>query len=228
MHSYGQFCPVALAAEIFCERWNAVILRELASGSTRFSDIQRGAPLMSPSLLTKRLKELEEAGVVERRKSKSGRAWEYRLTDAGWEFEPIVRALGVWGCRWVSQSLGNDKLDVSLLMWDMRRAVRPEVLDRDPAVIHFAFTDQPKARSNYWLVCEGGQVALCLTEPTRDVDLYVTTDAGTLVAVWRADIPLQDAIDRERIELHGPPSLCASFGDFLGESPWVGIPRLAA
>ncbi len=228
MHSYGQFCPVALAAEIFCERWNAVILRELASGSRRFSDIQRGAPVMSPSLLTKRLKELESAGVVERHRSASGKAWEYRLTEAGWEFEPIVRALGVWGCRWVSQSLGDDKLDVNLLMWDMRRSVRPAVLDRDPAVIQIAFTDQPKARSCYWLVCEAGEAALCLTEPTRDVDLYVTTDAATLIAVWRADIPLREAVDGERLDLHGPRALRDAFGDFLGESPWAGIPRLAA
>lgn len=228
MHSYGQFCPVALAAEIFCERWNAVILRELTSGSRRFTDIQRGVPVMSPSLLTKRLKELEATGVVERQRSASGRAWEYQLTEAGWEFEPIVRALGVWGCRWVSQSLDDDKLDVGLLLWDMRRAVRPEALDRDPAVIQVVFTDQPKARSNYWLVCEQGEVALCLTQPSRDVDLWVTTDSATLTSVWRADVPFREALDAERIDLHGPSALTAAFGAFLGTSPWAGIPRLAA
>ena len=96
MQSYGQFCPVALAAEIFCERWNAVILREMVSGSTRFSEIQRGAPLMSPSLLTKRLKELEAAGVIERRQAASGRAFEYHLTEAGRDdvpFGPLISTL---------------------------------------------------------------------------------------------------------------------------------------
>jgi DNA-binding HxlR family transcriptional regulator len=67
MKSYGQFCPVAKAAEIFCERWTALIIRDLAAGAERFADLHRGVPLMSPTLLSCRLKQLESEGIVERR-----------------------------------------------------------------------------------------------------------------------------------------------------------------
>ena len=69
---YGQFCPVAMAAEIICSRWTALILREMLCGSTRFNDLRRGLPKMSPSLLSKRLKELEGAGVIRSRPSTTG------------------------------------------------------------------------------------------------------------------------------------------------------------
>ena len=64
--SYGQFCPVAMASEIFCTRWTPLIMRELLAGSTRFNELRRGVPRMSPTLLSKRLKELEAAGIVRR------------------------------------------------------------------------------------------------------------------------------------------------------------------
>ena len=64
--SYNQFCPVAMASEILGSRWTIVLLRELCAGSTRFNDLRRGVPRMSPALLSKRLKELEEQGVLRR------------------------------------------------------------------------------------------------------------------------------------------------------------------
>ena len=64
MGSYGQFCPVAKAAEIVAERWTPLVLRELLCGSRRFADLHRGVPLMSRALLTQRLRQLEDAGVI--------------------------------------------------------------------------------------------------------------------------------------------------------------------
>ena len=96
---YGQFCPVAKTSELLCERWVPLIVRELLLGSRRFSDIQRGIPLISPTLLTKRLRQLEAAGAIER--VQSGRSAQYSLTEAGWELYPIIEAMGVWGQRWV-------------------------------------------------------------------------------------------------------------------------------
>lgn len=119
--TYGQFCPVAMAAEIVCTRWTALVLRELLSGSTRFNDLRRGLPSMSPTLLSKRLKELEKAGVVEAVRAPN-RGVEYKLTEAGEELRPVVMSLGSWGQRWIESSISLKNLDPSLLMWDMRGA----------------------------------------------------------------------------------------------------------
>ena len=129
MRSYGQFCPVAKAAELFCERWTALILRDLAGGATRFSELQRGVPLASPTILSRRLKELETEGVVERRRSPSGGAWTYHLTPAGAEFAPIVEALGVWGQRWSRRDLAEHEVDLGLLVWAMEKSVRPDAFE---------------------------------------------------------------------------------------------------
>src|SRR5947207_753862 len=118
--SYGQFCPVAKACEIFAERWTPLILREMFMGSRRFSDIHRGVSLMSRSLLSKRLQELGRAGVIERIDSGSGYD-EYRLTPAGEELRPIVVQLGNWGKQWTRSEFAPGELDIGLLMWDMRR-----------------------------------------------------------------------------------------------------------
>ena len=92
---YGQFCPVSMAAEVFCSRWTALVLRELLSGTTRFNDLRRGVPRMSPALLSKRLKELEKAGIVS--VARNGGTVEYRLTPAGEDLRDVVMGLGFWG-----------------------------------------------------------------------------------------------------------------------------------
>jgi DNA-binding HxlR family transcriptional regulator len=94
---YKQFCPLAMAAEILCSRWTMVLLRELIAGSTRFNDLRRGVPKMSPTLLSQRLKELEGAGIIERRELKSERGvFEYQLTEAGKDLRPVVESMGFW------------------------------------------------------------------------------------------------------------------------------------
>src|SRR5215471_15648821 len=89
MKSYGQFCPVSKAAEVFCERWTPLILRDLSLGASHFAELQRGVPLASPTLLSQRLKQLEKEGIVQRQKSASGRSWTYHLTPAGQDLAPI-------------------------------------------------------------------------------------------------------------------------------------------
>jgi len=104
MSGYGQFCPVAQALEIVGERWTLLIVRELICGNYRFNEIMNGVPLMSRSLLSQRLKMLEEAGIIERR-ARAGAGFEYRLTTAGRELESVVMGLGTWGRRWVKRKL---------------------------------------------------------------------------------------------------------------------------
>jgi DNA-binding HxlR family transcriptional regulator len=137
--SYGQFCPVAMAAEVVCSRWTALVVRELLCGTTRFNDLRRGVPLMSPSLLSKRLKELEEVGVILTVPTGQPGVVEYKLTEAGEDLRSVVMSLGMWGQRWVESSLSLKNLDPSLLMWDMRRCLDPSPLPPRRCTINFLF-----------------------------------------------------------------------------------------
>ena len=155
--SYKQFCPVAMAAEVLCTRWTVVLLRELVAGSTHFNDLRRGVPRMSPALLSKRLRSLEEAGIVRRVASRSQpRIVEYHLTRAGQDLKAVIDAIGIWGQHWVEAPLSLKNLDPSLLMWDMRRNLDPTPMPDRRCVIHFVYPELPAARRQWWLVIAPG------------------------------------------------------------------------
>lgn len=219
MRGFGQFCPVALALEVVGERWTLLIIRELMSGSHRFSDIQRGVPLMSKSVLSQRLRALVDAGVLERRGS------EYHLTEAGEELGPIVMACGQWGIRWAYRKMKNADVDVGLLMWDMRRRI--DALEmREPAVmVQFEFRGAPRGKGRYWLHIEDGQVDLCLTNPGRAVDLKVATTPQTMAEVWMGEQPIEHAIRSGALRLEGPPALVRAFPGWLQRSVFASVER---
>jgi len=204
---YGQFCPVAMGAEIFATRWTPIVLRELLSGSTRFSELQRGMPLMSRSLLARRLQELEQAGLVEKRAEPDGRGPTWHLTEAGEALRPVVIALGDWAHHWLTREIPEHDLDPSLLMWDMRRTVDAAGFPT-PArtVVQFQFPDvQPKQRL-WWLLAERGLVELCWKRPAPDNDLEVTALLADMVLIWIDRLPLSAALTDGRIRLDGPPT----------------------
>ena len=138
--SYQQFCPVAMAAEILCTRWTIVVLREMFAGSTRFNELRRGVPRMSPALLSRRLKELGTAGIVARAASASDPGvFEYHLTESGRELGPLVEAFGIWGQRRIEANLSLQHLDVDLLMWDMRRNLNTTPMPARRSVVEFVY-----------------------------------------------------------------------------------------
>lgn len=223
MKGYGQFCPVAKAAEILTERWTLLVLRELLLGGRRFNDIRKGVPLMSPTLLSKRLKFLEEAGVIQRRRAQSGKGWEYQPTNAGQELLPVVETLGVWGQRWVRSQLTPDELDPGLLMWDIRRRLDPKQLPSRRIVVQLEFSDAAQSKRRWWFVNDKDGVDLCITDPGFEVDLYVFTDVRTMTAVWMGEMPLKYAIDSDRIALEGPQELRRSLRSWLQLSTFAGV-----
>ena len=143
MKGYGQFCPVAKAAEIVAERWTPLVLRELLCGSRRFNDLHRGVPLMSRTLLAGRLERLEDAGIVRSATRARGRGREYHLTAAGEELRPLIECLGEWGQRWARAQVGRGDLDPGLLMWDIHRRVNLEALPPERVVVRFDFRGVP-------------------------------------------------------------------------------------
>ncbi len=218
--SYGQFCPVAMAAEIVCSRWTVLVLRELISGSTRFNDLRRGVPRMSPTLLSKRLKELKKAGVLAEHKTDQPGVVEYRLTPAGEELRDVVMTMGTWGQRWIESSLSLRNLDPTLLMWDMRRNLVLKPLPPRRCVIHFRYRDL-NARNLWWLVVEGAEVDLCSIDPGHEVDLFVNASLRSMTAVWMGISTLKAEVDAGKIQLTGDKQISGAMHQWLGLSPFA-------
>ncbi|MFT7525914.1 MAG: DNA-binding HxlR family transcriptional regulator [Arenicella sp.] len=218
---YKQFCPVAMAAEILCTRWTMVLMRELIAGTTRFNDLRRGVPKMSPSLLSQRLKELESAGILERIQLESEKGvFEYHLTSAGRDLQPVVESMGIWGQKWVESRISLNNLDPSLLMWDMRRNLNPSPLPNRRAVIEFLYPELPKSKQSWWLVVEPqGEVDLCWADPGFEVDLYVKTDLRTMTAIWMGLTTVKKELSR--MDLTGVREIADSMQTWLGLSPFA-------
>lgn len=226
--SYGQFCPVAMAAEIFCTRWTPLILRELVSGSARFNDLLRGLPRISPTLLSKRLKQLEAAGVVYRTRPDNADFNEYRLTEAGEDLKDLVFNLGFWGQRWVQAESSLKNLDPSLLMWDMRRNLDPTPMPPRRCVIQILYPDLPPGSRKWWLIIDDGATDLCSTDPGFDVDLYVSSDLRTMTAIWMGLDTLEGEVEAGRVRLSGDQSLARQMGQWLGLSPFAAEKKRVA
>ena len=223
---YKQFCPVAMAAEVLCTRWTMVLMRELVAGTTRFNDLRRGVPKMSPALLSTRLKELEIAGVVERIPLKPDKGiFEYHLTSAGKDLRPVVEAMGIWGQKWVESSLSLKNLDPSLLMWDMRRNLDPSPLPSVRTVVQFLYSDLPSSKSHWWLVIEPqGEVDLCWSDPGFEINLFVTTDLRTMTAIWMGLSTIEN--EQDNMELLGERQVAQSMQVWLGLSPFAKQKKL--
>lgn len=220
MSTYGQFCPVALGAEIFAERWTPLILRELMAGARRFSQIQRGVPRISRNLLVQRLVSLQHAGIIDRRAPSQGRTYEYHLTEAGRELGRVVDALGIWGYRWAAKDINQDHLDPDFLMWALRRMVRVDELPEDRIVIHFSFRRDVKHR--YWLVLKRPDVDLCLIDPGFEVNLELRAELEALARVCLGHVPLVQAVKAGRIEVSGASHHRREL------YRWLGVTRFAA
>jgi DNA-binding HxlR family transcriptional regulator len=218
---YRQFCPVAMASEVICSRWTPLILRELLCGTTRFNDLRRGVPRMSPSLLSKRLKELEQAGVIETRATGQPGIVEYHLTPAGEDLRPIVTSLGIWGQRWVDTQVSLKNLDPTLLMWDMRRGLDVRPMPPRRSNIQFHFPELPASRQFFWLVIDGPMVDLCQVDPGYEVDLFVECSLRTMTMIWMGLSTVQAELDAGRLDLSGDKMLARSMQQWLGLSPFA-------
>lgn len=210
---YGQFCPVAMAAELLATRWTLVVLGEMLSGSTRFNEICHGVPRMSSALLSKRLRDLERAGVLTRR------AGEYLLTPSGRDLAPIVQGLGRWALRWVDSDCSLANLDARLLMWNMRRNLRVDPMPDRQIVVEFHFPELPAEEGRYWLIVAPGQaVDLCSLDPGHEIDLLVTASLRAMTSAWMGMSEFETELRDDRIQLDGDALLATTFSQWIGRS----------
>lgn len=224
---FGQICPVAVACEVFAQRWTPIILRELFAGSRHFNEIHRGLPIISRALLTQRLRSLEAHGVIAREALPGRQGHSYALTDAGREFLPVIEGLGTWGQRWTVR-VDPDNLDPSFLMWQIRRRI---ALDRLPArriVVSFKYTGVP-ARCRgvrlFWLLLERTQAELCIKDPGFEVDLCVEADLAAMARIWLGDITFEQALRSATVKLTGSRALAQAFPTWLMLSHFAAVPR---
>ncbi len=220
MKGYGQFCPVAKATEVLGERWTPLIIRELLTNEASFNSLRKGVPLMSPSLLSSRLKSLEVAGVI--RREKTDRGVIYTLTESGEELRPIIEALGVWGQRWARSDMSKEDLDPSLLMWDMHRRIDTAYFDAERKVLRFEFVDYPAKMRLWWLVVSDDNVDVCLKDPGYEVDLLVQSTLKTMTQIWMGDISISRARREKLIRVTGDAGLRRDM------PAWIGCSTLAS
>ncbi|MEH2506723.1 DNA-binding HxlR family transcriptional regulator [Bradyrhizobium sp. AZCC 1578] len=216
MHLYGQYCPVARAAEILADRWTVLIIRELLADVKHFNELERGLPHMSRTLLTERLRRLEQTGVLERRSASRGKPCEYRLTPAGRELQRLIDLLGEWGARWAFGPPRPSELDPIILLWWMRRRVAVDRFSRR-RVIQFEFRGAPQR--TYWLVVDPNDISVCLKHPRFDVDMIVTANIMTFYQVWLGRLTLLDATRKNLIHLDGAPADVRAFPTWFTWSP---------
>ena len=238
---YGQFCPVAVAAEVLCERWVPLVLRELMYGSRRFNDLARGVPLMSRGLLATRLRQLERAGIVRHAGAAPGKGGEYRLTPAGEALRPIVEQMGLWARHWSTRGLLDQDLDDALLVWGLHRSLRVPTEIRRRIVLRFDFYGLPRsarvARRSWWLVAQASEVEICLKDPGFETDAQVSADLRCFTEVLLGDRTLRAAQREGRIRLQGAPAVVRALPQWLplngealtglGIAPGVPVPGKA-
>jgi DNA-binding HxlR family transcriptional regulator len=224
---YGQFCPISMAAEVLCTRWTPVLIRELLAGSTRFNELRRGVPRMSPTLLSTRLKELEAAGIVSVSFGPGGQNT-YHLTEAGRDLKDVVMAMGSWGQKWIESKLSLRKLDPTLLMWDMRRGVDLQELPSRRCTIQFLYPELSKEKQSYWLIVEKGEADLCWVDPGFEVDLLVEGSLRAMTSVWMGFSTMAQEADQGALSVEGDPQLARSMQKWLGLSPFASTKRRVA
>src|SRR5262245_13268141 len=201
MKGYGSYCPIAKAAEILTERWTLLLIRDLLLGARHFNDFRVSIPLIPPATLSKRLKSLQDAGVIERVGSSDRGSWEYRLTESGMGLKPFLDFAGQWSQRWVRSQLLPQELHPSTLMWDIHRFIKTEHLPKRRVVIYFEFPELRRMK-RWWLVIDH-EVDVCLEDPGYDVDLTISCNLRTLTEIFMDDLPLSRAKSSDRITLIG-------------------------
>ncbi len=222
--NYPRFCPVAMAASLLEPRWTMLLLCEMWWGSTRFNEIQRGVPGMSPSLLSKRLKEMEANGLITKSTTSSGLHAEYFTTPKADELEPLIRGLGEWAHRNIDSSVSLQDLDARLLMWKVRGKIDLLQLPKRKSVIQFILHDAPNETANYWLVAKPGEdTDLCFTDPKFDVDLYVVCELRALTSAFMGHSSFEGEIERGQISLSGHDLLARTLTKWLMRSSYAEV-----
>ena len=217
MSKYGQFCPVARSLEILGDRWTLLIIRDmLLGGISHFNDLERGLPGISRALLSRRLRQLQHSGIVEKRTTAGQKTTEYHLTQAGQELMGVIAALTMWGDAWAFGEPAPEELDPVFLLWWMRSDVRQDRLPENRVVVQYDL-HHGKRSGSFWLVLTTADVTLCLTDPGYEIDLLITAEVATLYKLWWGIIPYEESLRDYGVTVEGTPRMVR---DYPGWFAW--------
>jgi DNA-binding HxlR family transcriptional regulator len=226
MPKYGQYCPVAQALDIIGDRWTLLIIRDMLTGTQHFNELERGLPGISRPLLAKRLRQLQDAGLIEKRINDTGRqSTAYCLTQSGQALHGVIDALKVWGEDWAFGDPSPEQLDPLLLLWWMHKRVRHENLPDERIVVQFNFYGA--ANETYWLVLSKADATICLTDPGYEVNVLVTADLAAFFKLWLGRIDYYEAVNGPDICVEGIPRYIRAFPQWFAWSPAAGAIRAA-
>ena len=182
MRGYGQFCPIARASEVLAERWTPIILRNLLLGCKTFNEIASGAPGLSRALLTKRLRELQLAKVIEITPKPDGHGSLYEVTPSGRELWGVLTAMGDWAEKW--KQVSPEHADPDMVLWSWCHGfMRRDLLPDGRVNVQFKFKIR-KHQIPVWLLIENKDAELCSFDPGFEEDAVVTIQDHLSFARW--------------------------------------------
>ncbi len=218
----GSLCPAVKAADMIGDKWTLLLMRELFMGANRYNAFQRALPRISPTVLSKRLKQMEEDGLVIKKSIAGEKATEYRLTRCGRELAPLINYMSKWGLRWARRRMNEEDLDVGTFMWDFHRTLNTAELPDGETVFSVSFQGLD-AHSKWWLVANGDVVDLCTDDPGKEVDLYISAPLAALAEVWMGDYEVSAAIKDEEIHLTGAAYLMRTATQWFPKSRYADV-----
>jgi DNA-binding HxlR family transcriptional regulator len=205
VRTYGQYCPLARGAEIFATRWTPIIVRNLLLGCRTFGELRSGAPGIPRTLLSQRLTQLEQHGLVRRRPNPHGRGSLYEPTEACEDLRPVCDALGIWGAAWVE--IGPEHLDPYLALWGMCRGLRCLPLPDRRVTVRVDLSGVPRNQRRFWLLVQPPEPEVCVKPPGFDEDLVIATDPDWLARWTLGQTSLGSGMKARRVEVEGPRDL---------------------
>ena len=207
MYDYNEACPISVAASVLCERWTLQIIREMFFGSTRYSEIRKFIPNLSPSLLRDRLRFLEDQGLVMRKCAERANRYEYFLTPAGKALAPVLTEMGKWGMRHANEGMTDKQNTASGLVRDFAGRLDIDELPSCDTSIQLNLGDVEQSPTRYIHVRDG-QIQVCDTDLGFETDVYITSTLDVMTRIWYGEVGMLSAISDGRMKVSAAPVFC--------------------
>lgn len=203
--TYEDGCATAHALDLIGERWALLVVRELILGPKRFTDLRGGLPGISPNVLTQRLLELEQAGIVQRRKlPPPAAAWVYELSEWGLDLERVIMALGRWAVRSPALMQGHP-LSVDALILSFRTMFSSDAADGFNATLEIRIGED-----RFRAVVADGEMELT-RNTAKNPDAIIDADVNTLAAVVYGGRRFAEAVRSGELRIEGDKAIAKQF-----------------
>lgn len=229
MYDYNEACPISMAASVLCERWTLQIIREMFFGSTRYSEIQKYIPNISPSLLRNRLRSLEKQGLIIRKCGEKANRYEYFLTPSGKALAPVLTEMGKWGMCWARDGMTDKQNTASGLLRDLAGGVDVDQLPSGNTSVELTLTDIRPTPIGY-IHIRDGKTEVCDTDLGFEIDVYIASTLDVMTRIWYGELDMQAAMDQGQMAVTASPVYTRRIkrwlriSSFTTDNPVLGTP----